>query len=90
MARTAIVDYDRVHVVRTRMRCSSLAWRAPVKINEITDSGGWLAATDCPSQRSVAGASAMRVLEGATVLIRNTGVTAARYRWVSLREIRIP
>jgi hypothetical protein len=61
-----------------------------VKINEITDSGGWLAATDCPSQRSVAGASAMRVLEGATVLIRNTGVTAARYRWVSLREIRIP
>jgi hypothetical protein len=61
-----------------------------VRLNEITDGGGWVAATDCPTQHPVAGASDLRVLEGATVLIRNTGVTDARYRWVSLREIRTP
>lgn len=61
-----------------------------VRINDITDDGGWMAATDCPSHHPIAGASDLRVLEGGTVLIRNTGVTDARYRWVSLREIRTP
>ena len=61
-----------------------------IKINETTDSGGWVAATDCPAHRPIAGRSDMRVLEGATVLIRNTGVTDARYRWVTLREVRTP
>jgi hypothetical protein len=63
------------------------AW---VKINEITDDGGWAAATDCPAQRPDGRTSDLRVLEGGTVFIRNTGVTDARYRWVSLREIRTP
>ncbi len=61
-----------------------------IRINDSTDDGGWRAATDCPLQRPAAGASDRRVLEGGTVLIRNTGVTDARYRWVSLREIRTP
>jgi hypothetical protein len=61
-----------------------------IKINETTDVGGWSAATDCPAHRPVAGRSDLRVLDGATVLIRNTGVIDARYQWVSVREIRIP
>ncbi len=61
-----------------------------LKVNETTDAGDWPASTDCPAHNAVAGRSTLRVLDGGSVLIRNTGVTDARYRWVSLREIQAP
>jgi hypothetical protein len=61
-----------------------------VKVNETTDNGGWFSRTDCPEHQAIEGRSEMRVLNGGTVLIRNTNVQDARYRWVSVREIEAP
>jgi hypothetical protein len=60
------------------------------KINETVDEGGWFTGTDCPEHNPVDGRSDMRVLNGGTVLIRNTNIQDARYRWVSIREIQSP
>ena len=60
------------------------------KVNETTDDGGWFTRTDCPEHSPIDERSDMRVLNGGAVLIRNTNIQDARYRWVTLREIQMP
>jgi hypothetical protein len=60
------------------------------KVNETLDDGGWFARTDCPEHHPVNRRSDLRILAGGTILIRNTDVEAARYRWLSIREIAPP
>jgi hypothetical protein len=56
-------------------------------INSFVDSGSWSAPSSCPAQNPVNGMSSMIVTQGGVTFIRNTGITEARYRWVSVREI---
>jgi len=56
-------------------------------LNETTDDGGWFVETDCDEHSPENGESDMIQLEGGTTFIRNTDVTEARYKWVSVREI---
>jgi hypothetical protein len=59
------------------------------KVNEATDQGGWFAPTDCPQHHPVPGRSDALIVDGGTVLIRNTNVESAKYRWVSVRQINV-
>jgi hypothetical protein len=56
-------------------------------VNETIDDGGWSVETDCAEHDPTGDESDMIILEGGTVLIRNTDVDEARYRWVTMREI---
>ena len=56
-------------------------------LNETVDNGGWFVDTDCAEHSPAGGESDMVVLDGGTTFIRNTDVTEARYKWVSVREI---
>ena len=57
-------------------------------VNETVDDGGWFVESTCAEHSpNVDGESELIVLEGGTTMIRNTDVTEARYRWVSVREI---
>jgi len=59
-------------------------------MNDLVDDGGWSVETDCAEHSPVGGESDMVVTDGGAVLIRNTDVTEARYRWVTVREIEAP
>ncbi|HEY6723769.1 MAG TPA: hypothetical protein VI197_07040 [Polyangiaceae bacterium] len=56
-------------------------------LNETVDDGGWFVDTDCDEHDPEGGESDMIQLEGGTTFIRNTDVTEARYKWVTVREI---
>jgi hypothetical protein len=56
-------------------------------INETVDDGGWSTQTTCDEHDPVDGESDLVFLEAGALLIRNTGITEARYRWLSIREI---
>ena len=56
-------------------------------LNETVDDGGWFVETSCDEHSPENGESDLVVLEGGTTFIRNTDVTEARYKWVSIREI---
>jgi hypothetical protein len=56
-------------------------------VNETVDDGGWSVETTCAEHSPSNGESDMIQLEGGTAFIRNTEVTEALYRWVSIREI---
>lgn len=58
-------------------------------VNETTDAGGWACQTSCPEHAPVDGQSDMLQLEGGVTFIRNTGVTEARYKWLTVREIEL-
>jgi hypothetical protein len=61
------------------------------KVNETIDDGGWFVETTCSEHEpNEDGESGLIVTEGGTTFIRNTEVTEARYRWVSVREIALP
>jgi hypothetical protein len=51
------------------------------------DDGGWSPQTTCDEHDPVNGESDLIYLGAGALLIRNTGITEARYRWVSIREI---
>jgi hypothetical protein len=53
-------------------------------VNETVDDGGWSVETNCGT------ADDLIVVDGGVTFIRNTDVTEARYRWVSVREIDAP
>jgi hypothetical protein len=59
-------------------------------VNETVDDGGWSVESTCSEHAPENGESDMIQLEGGTILIRNTDVTEARYRWVTMREIAPP
>lgn len=59
-------------------------------VNATTDDSGWLAQTTCVEQAPVDGESDQVALQAGAVLIRNTAVTEARYRWLTVREIAPP
>jgi hypothetical protein len=56
-------------------------------VNETVDDGGWSVETTCTEYAPNDGQSDQIVLDGGTAFIRNTDVTEALYRWVSIREI---
>jgi len=56
-------------------------------MNEMVDDGGWFVDTDCAEHAPTGGESDLIVLDGGAVLVRNSNVTEARYRWLSIREI---
>ncbi len=58
-----------------------------VLLNEAADAGDWPSQTSCAEHNPIDGQSAMVQFEGGVTFIRNTGVTEARYRWLSVREI---
>jgi hypothetical protein len=61
------------------------------KVNETTDDGGWFVETTCSEHEPNGdGESELVVTDGGTTFIRNTEVTEARYRWVTVREIAAP
>jgi hypothetical protein len=60
------------------------------KVNETTDAGGWFVETSCAEHSPEGGESERVVLEGGTTFIRNTDVSEARYRWLTIREIAVP
>lgn len=61
------------------------------KVNETVDDGGWFVETTCSEHEPNGdGESDLIVTEGGTTFIRNTEVTEARYRWVTVREIAAP
>lgn len=60
------------------------------KVNETVDDGGWSVETTCAEHSPSGGESDLIVTEGGTTFIRNTEVTEARYRWVTVREITAP
>jgi hypothetical protein len=60
------------------------------KVNETVDDGGWFVETTCSEHSPENGESDLIVTEGGTTFIRNTEVTEARYRWVTVREIAVP
>ena len=61
-----------------------------VKMNETIDDGGWSVETECDEYDPSGGESDTVVLDGGVTFIRNTDVTEARYRWVTMREIAPP
>ena len=55
------------------------------------DDGGWFVESGCSEHEPNGdGESDLVVTEGGVTFIRNTDVTEARYRWVSVREIQAP
>lgn len=56
-------------------------------LNETTDVGGWSCQTSCAEHAPSNGQSDMIQLQGGVTFIRNTGVTEARYKWLTIREI---
>jgi hypothetical protein len=56
-------------------------------MNETIDDGGWAVESDCDEHAPSGGESDLVVLDGGVSFIRNTGVSEARYRWFSVREI---
>jgi hypothetical protein len=56
-------------------------------VNETVDDGGWSVETTCAEHSPSGGESDLIQLEGGTAFIRNTDVTEALYRYVSIREI---
>ena len=56
-------------------------------MNETVDDGGWFVESDCDAHAPSGGESDLVVLDGGVSFIRNTGVSEARYRWFSVREI---
>lgn len=56
-------------------------------INSVVDNGNWSAQSSCSQHNPVNGTSTMVQTEGGVTFIRNTGVSDARYRWVTIREI---
>jgi hypothetical protein len=54
------------------------------------DAGDWPAPSSCAAHDPVGGESTFVPREGGAVLIRNTEVTTAEYRWISIREIAPP
>jgi hypothetical protein len=56
-------------------------------VNETVDDGGWSVETTCSEHSPSGGESDLIQLEGGTAFIRNTDVTEALYRYVSIREI---
>jgi hypothetical protein len=56
-------------------------------VNETIDDGGWSVETTCSEHSPNGGESDLIQLEGGTAFIRNTDVTEALYRYVSIREI---
>jgi hypothetical protein len=59
-------------------------------VNETTDEGGWFVETDCAEHAPEGGESDLVVTGGGSILVRNTDVTEARYRAMSVREITAP
>lgn len=59
-------------------------------MNEQVDAGGWFVETDCAEHAPSGGQSDLVVTAGGAVLVRNTDITEARYRWLSVREITPP
>ncbi len=56
-------------------------------VNETVDEGGWSVETDCTHHSPIDGSSDLVVQSPGSILIRNTDVTEARYRFISVREI---
>jgi hypothetical protein len=56
-------------------------------MNETVDDGGWSVETNCAEHSPTGGESDLVVVDGGAVLVRNTDITEARYRWMSIREI---
>jgi hypothetical protein len=56
-------------------------------LNEIVDDAGWFANTTCVEHSPSGEQSDMVVVDGGTTFIRNTEISEARYRWMSVREI---
>jgi hypothetical protein len=56
-------------------------------VNETVDDGGWSVETTCAEHSPANGESDLVQLEGGTAFIRNTDVTEALYRFVTIREI---
>jgi hypothetical protein len=54
------------------------------------DDGSWTATTTCPRYAPAGSESTYTQLEGGAILVRNTEVERAEYRWVSVREIAPP
>jgi|GEM_PF-2697094 len=59
-------------------------------VNETIDEGGWFVETDCAEHAPEDGESDLVVQGIGSILIRNTEVTEARYRSISVREIIAP
>lgn len=59
-------------------------------VNETVDEGGWFVETDCPAHNPEGAESDLVVQGSGSILIRNTDVTEARYRSISVREIAAP
>lgn len=59
-------------------------------VNETIDEGDWFVETDCLEHTPEGGESNLVVQGGGSILIRNTSVTEARYRALSVREIVAP
>jgi len=59
-------------------------------VNEQVDAGGWFVETDCAEHAPTNGQSDLVVTAGGAVLVRNTDIVEARYRWFSVREITPP
>lgn len=57
------------------------------RVNETVDDGGWSVGTTCSEHSPMNGESDLIQLEGGTAFIRNTDVTEALYRWITIREI---
>jgi len=60
------------------------------QMNETVDEGGWFVETDCAEHDPVGGESDLVITGGGAVLVRNTEITEARYRWLTIREILPP
>ena len=58
-----------------------------VLMSETVDDGGWFTETTCEEHSPVDGQSDLVWEEGGVTFIRNTGVTEARYKWFTVREI---
>jgi len=56
-------------------------------VNETVDDGGWSVESTCSEHSPSGGESDLIQLEGGTAFIRNTDVTEALYRWITVREI---
>lgn len=59
-------------------------------VNEAEDAGGWFTQTSCDEHSPVDGESDLIWTQGGTTFIRNTDITEARYRWLTIREIAPP
>ena len=59
-----------------------------IRVNQADDHGGWFTDTTCSAHTPTNGESDQLILDGGVSFIRNTGVTDARYRWITVREIQ--